>query len=209
MPNATAFGAIADAGQFLERRALGVIHYLMVEFTADNKVDRRILAQGLFRLHRHRRTHEANLYLRVGFLHHLGHLHVNVKTGRGSEEHQKLIIGRHGDGLFDGNLVGRGIEHFAVGQHAGRVTEPNRIPIAFNFARGRPAAAGAAVESLERRRVEEECTHNLGLFQSTLSESIRLLWRFALISSITVMINSLESATRAIISCTSMAGLPG
>ena len=130
--------AIADARQFLERRALGVGDDLMIELAPHDEIDGAGRAQGLFRLHGHRRSDERHLQLRVGVLHHLRHLHIHVKTGRRGEQHQQLEILRHGDGLLDRDLVRRRVDHLAVGQHARGIAEPDRIPIGFDLARSRP-----------------------------------------------------------------------
>ncbi len=62
---------------------------------------------------------------------------------------------RHFDGLLDRNPVRRRIHHFAVGQHAGRIAKPHRIPVGFDLARGRPARTRPAVKALEKKADSE------------------------------------------------------
>ena len=147
--------AEAHAGQLLERLALGVIGDLVIELAPHHEIDGLVRQQRLFRLDGHRRPHEGHLQLRVDVLHHLGHLHVHVKAGSGGVQHQKLELLGHLHGLLDGDLVRRRVHHFAVGQHARGIAEPHRIPVGFDFARGRPARTGAAVEAFERRRIQK------------------------------------------------------
>ena len=140
--------AVADAGDLGQRRALGVSGDLMIELTADDEVDRRFCERFLG-LHRHRRSDERDLQLRVAVLHHLRDLHVDMEAGGGGEQHEKLEVLRHRDGLLDGDAVRRRVDNLAVREHARRIAEPHRIPIRFDLARCGPAGTGAAVEAFK------------------------------------------------------------
>ncbi len=130
--------AKTHARQFFKRLALGIVRDLVIELAAHHEVDRRIL-QRLLRLNRHGRSYERHFHLRIGVLHHFRHLQIDLKAGTRGEKHQQLKIFAHFDRLLDRNLVGRRVHHSAVGEHAGWITKPDRIPIGFDFAGGRPA----------------------------------------------------------------------
>ena len=147
--------AEAHAGQFVERLAFGVVRDLVIELAPHHEIDGRVAAAASFRLDGDRRPDEGHLQLRVGVLHHLRHFDVHVKAGSGGVEHQQFELLAHLDGLLDGDFVRRSVHHFAVGQHAGRIAEPHRVPIGFDLARSRPARTGAAIEPLKRRRIQK------------------------------------------------------
>ena len=60
------------------------------------------------------------------------------------------------DGFVSGDVVGRGIQQTRAFQHAGRIGQPNRIPVRFDLSSSRPTRTGAAVKVLERGRVQEQ-----------------------------------------------------
>ena len=72
----------------------------------------------------------------------------------------------HLDRLLDGDLVGRGVHDFAVGQHPGGIAEPDGIPVGFNLAGRGPARTGAPIETLERRGIQEQRLQRHRLVQS-------------------------------------------
>src|SRR5689334_5443401 len=51
------------------------------------------------------------------------------------------------------------IHYLAVRQHAGRIAQPDRIPVGFDLPRGGPARARPAVKLLKRRWIQEQCSH--------------------------------------------------
>ena len=162
-----AFGVVDDgavlaethAGQIFERLAVGVVHDLAIELPPHHEIDGRGAAQGLFRLGGDGRPDEGHLQLGVRVLHHPGYFRVHVEAGSGGEQHEQFEILGHLDGLRDGDLVRRRVHHFAVGEHAGGIAQPYGIPVGLDFARGRPAGAGAAIEPFKRRRIQKQCSH--------------------------------------------------
>ena len=145
--------AEADAGQFFERLALGVIDDLVIELAAHHEIDGLVQVERLIRLGGDGRSDEGDLQFRVDVLHHLRHFDVDVKAGSGGVEDQQFEILAHLDGLFDGDFVGRRVDDFAIGQHAGGIAEPDGIPIRLDFARSRPARTGATIETFKGRRI--------------------------------------------------------
>src|SRR5271157_685045 len=153
--------AETHAGQLLQWLAVGVVHNLAIELPPHHEIDGFGAAQRFFRLRGDGRTDERHLQLGVRVLHHPGYLGVHVETGSGSIEYEQFEILGHLDRLPDGDLVRRRVHHFAVGEHAGGVTKPDGIPVGLDFARGRPAGTGAAVEPFKRRRIQKQCSHLL------------------------------------------------
>jgi penicillin amidase len=92
-------------------------------------------------------------------LHHFGNLDIDVETGRGGEKHQQFELSRHRDGLFDRDFVRRGVDYFAVGQHAGGIAEPDGIPVGFDLPRSGPAGTRTSIEAFERRRIQKQRSH--------------------------------------------------
>ena len=75
-----------NAGDFVQRFALGEVAYLVVEFTLHDKIDGGRGTQGGFGLDSSRRPDERNFHLGIQVAHHLGDLHVNVKTRGGRKQ---------------------------------------------------------------------------------------------------------------------------
>ncbi len=145
--------AVTDARKLAQRRALGVVGDLVIELAPHDEVDGLGGVQHLVRLDRHRRPHEAHLHLGIGVLHHVRDLHVHVKAGRGSEQHQQLEVLGLRDRFLNADAVRRSVQHLAVLQHSRRVAQPHRIPVRLDFPRGGPARSRAAIEALKRRRI--------------------------------------------------------
>ena len=101
------------------------------------------------------RTDKGDLHGRIELLHHLCNLHVDVKTGRRSEEHKQIVLRRHGHCLINSDLMRRSIDDRAIRDHTGRIAEPHRVPVGFNLAGSRPPGTGPTVKALKRRRVKE------------------------------------------------------
>ena len=67
--------------------------------------------------------------------------------------------------------MGRGIEHTRTLEQAGRVGEPDGVPVGFNLARCGPARARATVEVFKRGRVQEKSFQgHRHLFNSNIME---------------------------------------
>ena len=82
--NHVAVPAEAHARQLRERLSLRVVRDLVIELAAHHEIDRRVPQQRFLRFDGDRRPDERHLQLRVRVLHHLRHLHVDVKSRRGS-----------------------------------------------------------------------------------------------------------------------------
>ena len=117
----------------------------------------------------HRRADKGDANGRIRRLDGFGKALVALPSHRGSKQHQELVVFADLDRLLGGDVVGRRVEQPRTLKQAGRIGEPDRVPVGLDLACGRPARTGAAVEVLEGRRVEEECFQRHGhLFNSTI-----------------------------------------
>ena len=142
-----------NAGNLLERLALGVVDDRVVEFLAANEIDRRAIAQRLLRQHADVRPDKRNLDFGIRLLDRLGNADIAGKSGRRGEEHEEFVVLGDLNRLFRRNVMRRRIQQPRPLQHSGRISQPYRIPETLNFAGGGPTGAGASVEILKRGRV--------------------------------------------------------
>ncbi len=148
---------VADAENLAERFAVGVLHDGIIEFATADEVQRRTLVQCAVGIGGHRRSDERDADRRIRRLDGLGKPLVALPSHRGSEEHKELVALADLDGLLGGDVVGRCVEHPRTLKQAGRIGEPDRVPVGLDLACRRPTRAGAAVEVLKGGRVEEDC----------------------------------------------------
>ena len=102
------------------------------------------------------RTYKRDLYLGIRFFHRLRELAVTFKSGGAGEQHHKLVLLHEFNGVSHRNVVGRRIKQTRTFQHAGRICQPHRIPVGFDFAGCGPAGAGATIKVFKRRRIEKK-----------------------------------------------------
>src|SRR5262249_453345 len=117
--------------------------------------DRRLL-QRLARLHGDVRADEAKHHLRVAALQRLRNLDVIEQGGRAGMDHRQLVAVRHAHHVVDGEVVGRGVDQLAAGDAGGGLGKPGGIPEGPDPAPRLVARAGPAIETLERRGIQEE-----------------------------------------------------
>ena len=99
----------------------------------------------------------------------LGHpLVARPADGAGEEDQEFVVLAESRSTLRPGDVVRVGVEQARALQHAGRIGEPDRVPVGLDFAGGGPARAGATIEILKGRRVENSVLSGMGiLFQFT------------------------------------------
>jgi len=95
--------------------------------------------QTLLRQSRDMGPDEADFEPRIGLLHPRNQETVSLEARRAGKEHQKLIVPDKFYGLLGGHLMRGSIQQARTGQHAGRIGQPNWIPVRLNFASGGPA----------------------------------------------------------------------
>ncbi len=115
------------------------------------------LIEGAVGIGRHRRADKRDANRRIRRLDGFGEALVALPADGGGEEHQELVVLADLDGFLGGDVVRRGVEQPRTLQQAGWIGEPDGVPVGLDLARRRPARTGAAIEVLERGRVEEEC----------------------------------------------------
>src|SRR5262245_37670432 len=131
----------------------------MIEFTADDEIDVAARCQTGVRLQLNVGTDEGDLQIRMNLFHAADQPQVALKSRGRGEEHDEVVVAGDLDRLRHSYFVRRGIEHATVGKHAGRIGEPDGIPVRLDLASRWPARARAAVVALEAGWVQEERLH--------------------------------------------------
>ena len=147
---------IRNAEYLIQRLTIGILNYGVIELPAHDEIKRRAFLEGHLRQGGYVRSHESDLQPRVGRFHGSRQLDVTLKAGRAGKQNQEFVIPSNLDSLLRRHLVRRSVEQTGAFQHACRVSQPDRVPIGLDLARGRPARAGAAVIILKRRRVQQQ-----------------------------------------------------
>src|SRR6185437_10491725 len=147
---------VADAEDFVQRLAVGELDDGEVELAAAYEVDDFTLVESAIGVGGDWRPDEADLDGGVRGLDGASKTVVAGPADGGGEEHQELVALGDLDGLVGGDVVGRGVEQPRTLQHAGGIGEPDGVPVGLDLAGRGPAGAGAAVEVLERGRIQEQ-----------------------------------------------------
>ena len=142
--------------------ALGDLLDREVELVARDEIDRRALRQAFLRLHRHLGADEADLQRRVRILQRRRHLHVGGERRRRGVDHAQLVIPRLARHRIEADARRRCIDQLAARHQRGRLRQPGRIPERADLPPRLIARAGAAVETVERRRMQEQRLHHRG-----------------------------------------------
>ncbi len=141
----------AHSAQLLAGLAVGEVDRLVVEFLADDEVNCCAGPQAPLRLGPDMGADKANLKLGIHRLHRLGESAVVGEARTRRKQDQELEFRRHGGHLRRRHLVRRGVHHPAVGEHAGRIAQPHRVPVGLDLTGGRPARARPPVKILVGR----------------------------------------------------------
>ena len=147
---------VADAEDLVQRLALRELDDRIVELAAADEVENGALIEGAVGVGGDRRPDKGDADRRIGRFDGFGKALVAFPAHGGCEQHQELVVLADLDGFLGGDVVGRRIEQARTLKQAGRIGEPDRVPVGLNLACRRPARTCAAVEVFERRRVEEE-----------------------------------------------------
>src|SRR5215470_13863062 len=139
----------ADTGDFGKRFPGGKFGEGIINLFSYHKIDSWRGLQGLFRLHRHRRSNESNLQFRFDSLHHLGQPHIILPADRAGVQGNEIILTGDRDGLLGRYTVRGCIQQTTLWYHASRVGEPNWIPKRSDFTRCWPTRAGPTIKLRE------------------------------------------------------------
>src|SRR5580658_4218364 len=148
--------SVRDPQDFFQRLAICELAGRVVELLAHHEIDLRTIFQRPLGQHSDMRSDERNLDLGIRLANLLYQSNITGKAWSAGKQHQELIIAGDVDSLFCGHVMRRGIEQTRTLQHSGRVGEPDRVPIAFNFASSRPTRAGSSVKILEGRGIQKQ-----------------------------------------------------
>ena len=161
--------AIAQPVDVRPGAALGDLADGEVELLAGDEIDRAGGGQAGLGLDRDLGAHEPDLELGVGVLQRLGDFDIAGEgRGRGVHDDQLIIPGLGQDG-FQPQLRRRRVDQLAAGHQGGRLRQPRRKPERADLPLCLIARAGAAVEPVEGRRLQEQGLHHTGLSPPTVS----------------------------------------
>ncbi len=149
--NAVDRGEVAALGHLLDRE---------VELVAGDEIDRRALRKAFVRLHRDLGADEADLQRRIFIPKRLRDLHVGGEGGCRGVDDAEFVRPRLGDDLGQADARRRRVDQTAARHQRGRLGQPCRIPERTDLPPRLIARAGAAVEAVERGRVEEQRLHH-------------------------------------------------
>src|SRR5712692_1102408 len=103
------------------------------------------------------RPYKGNLDVRIAVFDCLRETDVAWEAGSAGEQDQQLVILACADSFFRGHVVGRSIQQTRSLKHACGISEPYRVPVGFDLARGRPAGTRASIEVFKRGRIQKQC----------------------------------------------------
>ena len=146
---------IRNAEDLVQRLTIRILDYGVIELPAHYEIERRAFLERRLRQGGYVRSHESDLQLGIGRLHGSRQLDVALKARRAGKQNQEFVIPSNLDGLLRVHLVRRSVEQTGAFQHACRVSQPDRVPIGLDLARGWPARTGAAVIVLKRRGIQK------------------------------------------------------
>ena len=147
---------VGNAEDLFERLALRELYDRVVELLATNEVDGLAFVQRFVWSGGHRRSNEGDLQFGIRRFHGECQLLISLPARSAGEQHQKFVLFADVDGFIRGDVMRRRVQQTRALQHPRRISEPNRVPVRFNFSSSRPARTSAAVKVLERGRVQEQ-----------------------------------------------------
>src|SRR6266853_1813059 len=153
--------AIADTENLAERLAVRVFDDGVIELAAGHKFDVFAGIQCFVGLDVAVGADKGDLEARIGFLDLADQLDVALETDGGSEQHQEFVVFADFNGLLPIDLGRASVHQAAARNHAGRVGQPNGIPIGFDLARRGPPRTRSAIEILKTRRIQQQSLHHI------------------------------------------------
>ena len=148
--------AVAQAGHLGQRPALGDLLDREVELGAAHEVERGRGGQGRLARHRDVGADETQPQAWVLALQRLGHLHVVREGRRARVQHREVVVARERHHVGEREIGGRRVDQARAGDERGRLGQPRRIPERADLPARLVPRAGAAIEPLERRWMQEE-----------------------------------------------------
>jgi hypothetical protein len=147
---------MADAEDLVEGLAVGILDDREVELTAADEVDSEALVEGFVGRGGDGWADESDLDRGICLLNNSGHLLIALSAHAAGEEDEELVILEDLDDLLPIDVVGWRIEEAGALQHAGRISEPNGVPVGLDLAGGQRELAPPSNFSKEggfRKRV--------------------------------------------------------
>ncbi len=151
--------AVGEAGDLAEVSSLGDLLDGVVELVPRHEVDRWRGFETLLGLDCHLGADEADLEIRIERLHRLCRLHIAQEGWRGGVQHEELVLPCIGGDIGEAQPMRRSVDQFRVRNEGGRLREPGRVPERAHLAPHLIACAGAAVETVIGRSLQEERSH--------------------------------------------------
>src|SRR5262249_14602762 len=137
--------------------------------------------EAQFGLNRHMRADKGDGNRRIRIFNHLSQSHIAFKTRCRGKESEEFIIFGNRDGFFWAKTMRRRIDQPAVFDQAGRIGQPDWIPVGWNFSGGWISRTSTAIEPHEGRGIKQQGFH-LSLLCADPSESALRVARVLTIS---------------------------
>ena len=156
MPDAAVAGAVAQAGDLVERAAFG--HFLAgeIEFLAPDPINGRRGLQGLGGEDGGVGADKADEGLRAVELDRLGHLAIVLEGGGRGVNDDVVVVAGLPEALLDADVVRRAIEQLALRHQRRRLRQPCGIPETGHLPPRLVARAGPAIEAVEGGGTEKQ-----------------------------------------------------
>jgi len=152
--------SIRQAGNPIPVAALGDLLDREIEFVARDEVDGSRRAQASRRIDGDLGADQAGLQAGVDGFQRLDGLDVGRKRRRRRMQHGEIEVECSRGDVGELQAMRGSIDQCAAFDQCGRLREPRRIPERANLATRLVARPGAAVETFERRRLQEKSAHH-------------------------------------------------
>ena len=103
------------------------------------------------------RADEGDLDLGIAVLNGLSDADIALEAGSAGEQDQEFVVLGDAYGFLGGDVMGRSVKQTRPLDHAGRVGEPDGVPIGFDFARSGPARARASIKIFKGGWIQKQC----------------------------------------------------
>src|SRR5580698_1565832 len=129
---------IADTEDLVEGLAVGILDDREVELAAADEVDGGAPVEGFVGRCSDGWAYESDLNRGICLLNDSGHLLIALPAQAAGKENEEFVILEDLDDLLPFDVVGWRIEETGSLQHAGRISEPNGVPVGLDLAGSRP-----------------------------------------------------------------------
>ncbi len=153
---------VGEPGDMVEGPSLR--HFLdgEIEFAARREVDGAAHPESRFGPHGDRGAHHADKEPRILGLQGLRHLEVARERGRARVHDAEVVVSRARANVIKGEPIGGRIDEPGARNERGGLSQPRRIPEGADLAPGLIARAGAPVEAIGGRWVQEQGAEVVG-----------------------------------------------